>query len=310
MLVKGSFRVAGRSLWNPKRLRMTRGPLIISLLLNFGLLCLLAFLAFRDPALVTYGKTEAVRVRQLYATLVERHAEEVLGDLVGRAMVESEAAARGLEVDEDEVESTWSEWLYDPEVVAKLDSGDTTELEYKERLRTLVLLDQITWNDVPDGEREVLLEDYFERNQEHLTRVRLRHILLDRQTATKDVVDRLEAGVDFSELAQRFSLDPLTRERGGDLGWKTKSDFPTELSAVIFLLPVGAVSGAVSSPIGWHIFLVEERRETLPELVTATRRAYCRAMRSTTLARLKESSGLEIPDLELVESRMRNVLIR
>ncbi len=47
-------------------------------------------------------------------------------------------------------------------------------------------------------------------------------ILLGTEKEAQDVRARLEAGEDLAELAQEFSQDDFSRERGGELGWVVK----------------------------------------------------------------------------------------
>lgn len=64
----------------------------------------------------------------------------------------------------------------------------------------------------------------------------------------------------FSSLALRFSEDAAAPS-GGDLGWFTRGQMVKEFEAAAFATPVGQVSPVVKSTFGYHIILVEDRRE-------------------------------------------------
>jgi parvulin-like peptidyl-prolyl isomerase len=92
--------------------------------------------------------------------------------------------------------------------------------------------------------------------------VRARHILVATQEEAEGLLARINAGEDFGELAQLFSIDASTRPAGGDLGW-----FPMgyllwpEIDQAAFDLEPGEVSSVVESELGYHLVETLERGE-------------------------------------------------
>lgn len=84
------------------------------------------------------------------------------------------------------------------------------------------------------------------------------------QTAARaeaeDIVRQLREGGDFETLARRFSDDPGTRERGGDLGWFRTGQMVPRFEEVAFALRPGQTSGVVETPFGFHIIRVDKAR--------------------------------------------------
>lgn len=78
------------------------------------------------------------------------------------------------------------------------------------------------------------------------------------------VVRQLRDGGDFATLARRYSDDPGSRERGGELGWVRRGQLVPEFEAVAFRLKPGAISNPVLSPFGFHI--IEVRRSQPAEV--------------------------------------------
>lgn len=76
----------------------------------------------------------------------------------------------------------------------------------------------------------------------------------------EQILQRIREGEDFAQLARRYSQDPGSKERGGDLGWFRENQMVPEFSAVAFSLPPGAVSGVVESSFGFHIIKVEKTK--------------------------------------------------
>ena len=103
-------------------------------------------------------------------------------------------------------------------------------------------------------------------------RVRARHILIrvpkdasmvDKSKALnriKDVQQQLKDGADFAELARKYSEDPESKKRGGDLGFFLKGWMVPEFEKAAFALDVGQTSDIVETQFGYHLIHVEEKR--------------------------------------------------
>lgn len=89
-------------------------------------------------------------------------------------------------------------------------------------------------------------------------RVRLRQILTEERGEAEEAARALAAGVDFTEVADRFSLDS-SAPVGDDQGLLSRSDLPTAFASTIFSLAPGTPSEIIPAEYGFHIFLVEER---------------------------------------------------
>lgn len=76
----------------------------------------------------------------------------------------------------------------------------------------------------------------------------------------EQLLERIRAGEDFAQLARRFSQDPGSKDRGGDLGWFRENQMVPEFSRTAFSLPPGAVSGVVETGYGFHIIKVEKTK--------------------------------------------------
>jgi len=69
---------------------------------------------------------------------------------------------------------------------------------------------------------------------------------------------QLRHGADFETLARRFSNDPGTKDRGGDLGWFRRGMMVQAFDRVAFSLRPGEISNVVESPFGYHIIKVDQ----------------------------------------------------
>jgi peptidyl-prolyl cis-trans isomerase SurA len=62
---------------------------------------------------------------------------------------------------------------------------------------------------------------------------------------------------DFGQLARRFSQDPGSRDRGGDLGWVRRGNFVPEFESVAFRMKPGQISNPVLTVFGFHVIEVQ-----------------------------------------------------
>jgi len=74
------------------------------------------------------------------------------------------------------------------------------------------------------------------------------------------LLDSIKNGADFSTLAKKYSDDPGSASKGGELGFVKRGVFFPEFEAAAFQLDEGELSDVVESPVGFHIIQMLERR--------------------------------------------------
>lgn len=100
--------------------------------------------------------------------------------------------------------------------------------------------------------------------------IKLRHLLLNLEageTSVNSTValldslrDAIYAGTDFAELAIKYSEDPGSKNRGGDLGFTRRGTLVTEFEEAAFILDIGEVSNPVKTAFGYHIIQPLEKQ--------------------------------------------------
>ncbi|MGA0920810.1 MAG: foldase protein PrsA, partial [Gemmatimonadaceae bacterium] len=70
----------------------------------------------------------------------------------------------------------------------------------------------------------------------------------------------LEAGADFDSLARRFSEDPGSAAKGGDLDWQRRGVMVPEFERMMFALQPNRISPLVKTTYGFHIIRVDRVR--------------------------------------------------
>jgi peptidyl-prolyl cis-trans isomerase C len=98
-----------------------------------------------------------------------------------------------------------------------------------------------------------------------------RHILVETQGEAAGLIEELEGGADFEELAKEKSTGP-SGPNGGDLGWFAPNQMVPPFSQAVASLEDGAFTKTpVQTQFGWHVILREDSRETTPPTLESVR---------------------------------------
>ena len=104
-----------------------------------------------------------------------------------------------------------------------------------------------------------------------VTEYNARHILIKpdavrslekAEQLAQNVRRELEGGAEFADLARRFSEDPLSAAKGGDLGWVRADQLVPGFANVMTQLPLNTLSGVTKSRFGFHLIEVLDTRES------------------------------------------------
>src|SRR5712672_778029 len=122
---------------------------------------------------------------------------------------------------------------------------------------------------VSDDELKV---QYMQNIQQYqvANRVHVEHVLLmtvgktdaeveEIRKKAEDVLKQAKKGAKFEDLAKKYSEDPGTKDKGGDLGWITQGQTVPEFEKTAFGLDKGKISDLVKTQYGFHIIKVLDR---------------------------------------------------
>lgn len=148
--------------------------------------------------------------------------------------------------------------------------------QFREQIRQEITLAKLRKEEVDnrvrvtDNEVDNYLRNEF-KNEDSELEYRLSHILISipsgasdeevKETRAKaeDVIARLAQGEDFGDIAIRVSDGQQALERG-DLGWRRGSEVPSLFADSVSTMEIGDVSGIITSPGGYHIIKLADRR--------------------------------------------------
>jgi len=135
-----------------------------------------------------------------------------------------------------------------------------SEQDVQDLIRRQIILDKAVGSNVHVAPSQVAA--YFKLNHAQLdqpAQARARHILVaDLPTALKVEAD-LKAGKDFAAVAKQYSMDPGSKDNGGELGTFPRGRMVPTFDAYVFSGPVGKISAPIKSPLGYHIIQIESR---------------------------------------------------
>ncbi len=76
----------------------------------------------------------------------------------------------------------------------------------------------------------------------------------------EEAMKELRAGADFETVARKYSEDPSTKDRGGDLGWFRPGAMVREFDQMAFAMRAGDISPIIETSFGFHIIKLERVR--------------------------------------------------
>ena len=189
------------------------------------------------------GSEELLRQRapvDLGVSVTPEDMELAIGDRLGLTESDPEAFAAALE--------------------QELKRSDLSDEEYRQMIEADLLITRV--------------QEVFSLSvPETIEQVRMRQILVGTEDEARSVLERLDAGEDFGELAGELSLDTATKEEGGERGWVdsaseeegrerewlARDELDLSYAVKVFDLEVGVLSEPIPGPGGYFIFEVEEK---------------------------------------------------
>ncbi len=137
------------------------------------------------------------------------------------------------------------------------------ELARRKLLTSAYLQDYVKKNPVSDADTKAAYEQYKKAygDKEYSAR----HILVKTEAEAKDIIAQLNKGGDFAKIAKEKSIDPGSKDKGGDLGWFSPASMVKPFSDVAVNLQKGATSAnPVQTQFGWHVIKLVDIRPAQP----------------------------------------------
>lgn len=101
-------------------------------------------------------------------------------------------------------------------------------------------------------------------NQTHARHILIKPSAIRNDEETRALLEKIHnvvaQGGDFVALAKKYSEDPGSALKGGDLGWVSTGQVVPEFEEVMNNTSVGSVSEPFQTQFGWHVVQVLDRR--------------------------------------------------
>jgi foldase protein PrsA len=169
---------------------------------------------------------------------------------------------------EDQIKANFPPGTWDD----MLKSRGLTEDDVHKLLRDQIIIDKAVGKNINVSDAQI--KAYFDKNHAAFDKpeeIQARHILVaDLKTAQK-VEGDLKAGKDFATEAKTYSIDPGSRDKGGELGLFRRGQMVPAFDKAAFSQAVGVIGPPVKTPFGYHIIQVEKRTPGVQATLANTR---------------------------------------
>lgn len=212
--------------------------------------------------------------------------QEVLNDLIVNNLLLVQAENDSISVPDEAIDAQLEERI---QQLARQAGGSTEYLErvYGKSMAEIraearpIIRDQILvellrrdrFSDLKVTERD--MEEFYRQYSDSLPQIpeqlEIAHILLlekpsDESRAkaidlAESIIDSLKNGADFAEFAKRYSIDPGSGAKGGELGWQPKGRFVKEFEDAAWELEINEISDPVVSSYGIHIIQLLDQKD-------------------------------------------------
>jgi peptidyl-prolyl cis-trans isomerase SurA len=217
-------------------------------------------------------------------------SREILQNRIDRIIIVQAARDKGLMIPQSYIDQEYDEVIardFDGDrgkFIRYLKAQGETPRDYRKKIYDRVAVN-IMRQQNRKSETEVSperIQEFYQKNKLRFYQeeaMRLRQIILtpktgevpaDHQATTAQIMEALENGRNFGDLAREFSTDNRSRQ-GGDWGWIKKADIRQELSTAAFALQPGEYSQALTLGETTFILYCEEKREETIQPVSQVR---------------------------------------
>jgi peptidyl-prolyl cis-trans isomerase C len=202
----------------------------------------------------------------------------VINELVGSELAYQEAVRQGMDKNSDVMIAS--------------------EIGQRKLVVNAFLADFMKKNPVSDADKKAAYEQYKKElgDKEYSAR----HILVKTEAEATDITAQIKKGSDFAKIAKEKSLDPGSKDKGGDLGWFSAAGMVKPFSDAVTSLKKGETTAApIQTQFGWHVIKLVDSRATQVPSYDKVKDGLERTLQQRKLEKmmlgLKEKAKIEVP---------------
>jgi foldase protein PrsA len=190
--------------------------------------------------------------------------EEYVWDEMTKSLLLLDAAEKeGIKASEEEIQHSLENFKInfqnDEEYKSFMEQrGITEDFIIQELTKEILINNYITSKIDSLNPNDEELKNLFEEMKLNVL-IKASHILVDTEEEAVKIVERINKGEDFGELAKELSIDTASGANGGDLDYFKYTDMVKPFSEAAFALEIGEVSQPVQSDFGYHIIKLTDK---------------------------------------------------
>lgn len=218
---------------------------------------------YKDYVEYQYGENTWETEATKGLTYKEYYENYVMDTMTYRLLLLDAAEKEGLTASEEEkqheLENFKVYFQNDEDYKKYLEQSNMTEENLLAELSNDILINQYVLSKIEnlnpsDDELKTIFDDLRMNVQ-----IKASHILVDTEEESLKVIERINKGEDFAELAKELSTDLGSGANGGDLDYFNYGKMVQPFSEAAFALEIGEVSEPVQSDFGYHIIKLTDR---------------------------------------------------
>ena len=257
---------------------------IKTLIASTLLICLASIANAKDVATVN-GKSISQKDYELF--LSDRmgdkakdkggvNRERVIAEMVNRELIYQDAVKQGITKDakfKRQLEQLKKDAILQAGISKQMSKNPITEMELK--------------NTYDEKIKAANVKEY-----------KASHILLKTEDEAKAVIEELDDGAVFADVAKSKSTGPSGKQ-GGDLGWFNPAQMVPAFSQAVATLKKGKITKApVQTQFGWHVIKLEDSRKLKPPTFDAAKKQIQQVLQNQRLQeyvlKLRKKGKIEV----------------
>ena len=232
-----------------------------------------------------------------------KELKDQVGDQVLQNMVYEKILSKKYKVTKKEIDNKVQELMDQNQITSQdqleqvLAQNGSTVQDLRDNVKFQLLVFKATTDGVKVSDKE--MQDYFDKNKDSLVQVKASHILVKDEKTANEVEQKIKNGEDFAKLAETYSTDTATKDKGGDLGWFNKGVMYQEFEDKAFSMKKGEISAPVKTDAGWHIIKLVDKKDTLDDFKSQVKEAVLQSKAKdtqTVLDKLTKDNHVKVED--------------
>lgn len=286
-----------------------------------------------EDAVVKFEKLDSISVDSLYDSLKDRYAISLLIDMIDKEILFKEYKDKinnAEDYADEQVKNLKKNYDSEEELLNAINSyyGYSTLKEFKEYIELNYFRDLATTDYAKKQITDKEIESYYD--SDIVGDIEASHILITvdvKDNATdkektkaeekakktaEEVIEKLNKGEDFTELAKKYSKDDSNKDKGGALGKFNKGDMEETFENAAYALKVNEYTKEpIKTSYGYHIIkkTKEDDKKELKEVKDDIIKTLAdkkinedKTISITALKELRKNKGMKIEDNELKSS--------